>query len=72
MLVMGEKRSAMEFVSLVKAMRAAQDAYFKAPSYTPEKKRLLEKSKELEKQADEWIAAVDDRVATRKQPELGM
>jgi hypothetical protein len=67
-----EKRSAAQFVNLVKAMREAQNKYWKNPSYSPEKKRLLVKARELEKQVDEWMAAVDGRIAAKKQPELGM
>jgi hypothetical protein len=62
---MEENRSIREFINLVRATRAAQEAYWKTPSYAPEKKRLLVRAKELEKQVDEWIAA-------QKQPELGI
>jgi hypothetical protein len=69
---MGEKRSAMEFVGIVKAMRAAQDSYWKTTAYSLEKKRLLIKAKELEKRVDDWIADIEGRVEAQKQPGLGM
>jgi hypothetical protein len=65
-------RTVGQFCEIVKKMRTKQKAYFRAGAFTEEKKTLLNESKILEKEVDEWIHYREERIAAREQPELGL